>query len=103
LFAQFGVKYLKDEKTGGEVTFNPATDKFSTHHYGLEINIDRKEAFAKIGYVYPAGRIKSIGLQLSAFDHTQNSYYGFTTYNANQKIFIQISFINRYRLHRPQV
>jgi copper chaperone CopZ len=65
LFAQFGVKYLKDEKTGGAVTFNPATDKFSTHHYGLAINIDRKEAFAKIGYVYPGKPYKSIGLQLS--------------------------------------
>jgi outer membrane cobalamin receptor len=87
LFAQFGLKYLKDEKTGGEVTFNPATDKFSTHHYGLEINIDRKEAFAKIGYVYPGRPYKSISLQLSAFDHYQNSYYGLTTYNANQKNF----------------
>jgi outer membrane receptor for ferrienterochelin and colicins len=87
LFAQFGVKYLKDNKTGGSLTFNPETDKFSTHHYGLEIDIERKEAFAKIGYVYPGKPYKSIGLQLSTFDHNQNSYFGLTTYNGNQKNF----------------
>lgn len=87
LFAQFGVKFLKDEKTGGSVTFNPKTDKFSIHHYGLQINIDRTEAFAKIGYVYPGKPYKSIGLQLSAFDHNQKSYFGLTTYDGRQKNF----------------
>jgi hypothetical protein len=50
---------LKDDKTGGSLTFNPETDKFSTNHYGLEIDIERKEAFAKIGYVYPADLTKA--------------------------------------------
>lgn len=87
LFAQFGIKYLKDNKTGGEINFNPEADKFSTHYYGLEINTDRKEAFAKVGYVYAGKPYKSIGLQLAAFNHQQNSYFGLTTYNGNQKNF----------------
>lgn len=87
LFAQFGVKYLKDKKTGGMMSFDPALHKFSNHHYGLQINIDRQEAFAKIGYVYPGKPYKSIGLQLSAFNHQQDSYFGLTTYNGNQKNF----------------
>jgi outer membrane receptor for ferrienterochelin and colicin/copper chaperone CopZ len=87
LFAQFGIKYLTDQKTGGEVTFDPKQHKFSTHHYGLEINIDRKEAFAKIGYVYPGKPYKSVGLQVAAFDHSQRSYFGLTTYNGGQKNF----------------
>jgi outer membrane cobalamin receptor len=87
LFAQFGVKYLKDDKTGGMLTYDPSVHKFSNHHYGLEINIDRKEAFAKIGYVYPGKPYKSIGLQLSAFDHQQDSYFGLTTYNGRQQSF----------------
>ncbi|MDB5193848.1 MAG: TonB-dependent receptor [Segetibacter sp.] len=87
LFSQFGVKYLKDDKTGGAITFNPDTDKFSTNHYGLEIDIERKEAFAKIGYVYPGRPYKSIGLQVSAFNHMQDSYFGLTTYNGSQNNF----------------
>jgi outer membrane receptor for ferrienterochelin and colicins len=87
LFAQFGVKYMQDEKVGGMMSFDPAVDKFSPHHYGLEIDVERKEAFAKIGYVFPGKPYKSIGLQLSAFDHTQDSYFGLTTYYGNQKNF----------------
>jgi outer membrane receptor for ferrienterochelin and colicins len=87
LMVQFGVKLLKDEKTGGEVDFDAGKDKLTTNNYGLEFNIDRKEAFAKVGYVFPQKKFQSIGLQLSAFDHQQDSYFGLTTYNGRQKNF----------------
>ena len=81
---QFGFKFLNDEKTGGEVLFDPNNDKFTTNHYGLGIKTNRFEGFAKIGYVFPGKKYKSIGLQLSAFNHQQDSYFGLTTYNASQ-------------------
>ena len=84
---QFGIKVLKDRRTGGETDFNAASDKNTTNHYGLGINTDRYEAFAKIGYVFPEKKYKSIGLQLSGIDHEQNSYFGLTTYNAKQQNF----------------
>lgn len=87
ILAQFGVKVLNDRRTGGQVNFNPSADKFTTNHYGLGINTERYEAFVKIGYVFPKKRYKSIGLQLSAIDHQQDSYFGLTTYNARQKNF----------------
>jgi outer membrane receptor for ferrienterochelin and colicins len=87
LMSQFGIKVLVDDKTGGEVAYNPEEDKFSTNHYGLEINTNRYEAFGKIGYVFPEKMYKSIGLQLSAFDHKQGSYFGLTKYDARQKNF----------------
>jgi outer membrane receptor for ferrienterochelin and colicin len=62
-------------------------DKFTTNHYGLGIKINRYEGFAKIGYVFPAKKYKSFGLQLSAFNHQQDSYFGFTTYNGQQNNF----------------
>ena len=82
---QFGVKLLTDRRTGGETAYRPSSDKFTQHHYGLGINTTRYEAFAKIGYVFPEKRYKSIGLQLAAIDHQQDSYFGLTTYNATQK------------------
>ena len=82
---QFGIKVFKDRKTGGEAAFNAATDKNTTQHYGLGINTDRYEVFGKLGYVFPAKKYKSIGLQLSATDHTQEAYFGLTTYNAHQQ------------------
>ena len=81
---QFGFKYLSDTRTGGETVYNPDDDKFTTNHYGLGINIKRIEGFAKIGYVFPEKKYKSIGLQLSAFNHLQDSYFGLTSYNAGQ-------------------
>ena len=87
LIAQFGVKFLADNKTGGEIEFDADDDKYTTDHYGLGINTTRYEGFAKIGFVFPEKKYKSIGLQLSAFDHQQDSYFGLTTYNASQNNF----------------
>ena len=84
---QFGIKVLTDNRTGGETAFNAVSDKNTTKHYGLGINTNRYEIFAKIGYVFPEKKYKSIGLQLSAIDHKQNSYFGLVTYNAKQKNF----------------
>ncbi|MBS1655306.1 MAG: TonB-dependent receptor, partial [Bacteroidetes bacterium] len=84
---QFGIKTLLDNRTGGQVQFDPANDKLTTHYYGLGINTKRFEEFAKIGYVFPQKKYKSIGLQLSSFQHKQDSYFGLTTYNANQQNF----------------
>ncbi len=83
---RFGAKALIDDKTGGEMNYQ-ASDKFSANLYGLGIKTNRYEAFAKIGYVFPEKRYKSIGLQLSAFDHQQDSYFGMTKYNAEQQNF----------------
>lgn len=87
LMFQAGLKWLKEDRTGGETAFDPATDKFSTNHYGLGIQTDRKEVFTKLGYVFPQKRFKSIGLQLSAFRHEQNAYYGMNVYDALQHNF----------------
>ncbi len=85
LMTQFGVKFLTDKKTGGETAFDANTDKYTQNRYGLGITTRRIEAFAKIGYVFPAKRYKSIGLQLSGIHHHQESYFGLTNYDARQK------------------
>lgn len=81
---QFGAKALLDDKTGGEMEY--AKEHLSSSQlYGLGIRTDRYEGFAKIGYVFPEKKYKSIGLQLSAFSHKQEAYFGQTLYNAAQK------------------
>lgn len=83
---QFGFKFLNDNRTGGETAYRSA-DKFTNNHYGLGIVTERYEGFAKIGYVFPAKKYKSIGLQLSAYNHKQDAYFGYTTYNGQQDNF----------------
>ena len=82
---QFGIKVLQDRKTGGESRFDPKMDKNTTNSYGLGINTERYEGFAKIGYVFPAKKYKSIGFQAAAISHNQDAYFGLTKYNAKQK------------------
>jgi outer membrane receptor for ferrienterochelin and colicin len=83
--SQFGYKILNDQKIGGQTTFIPSSHKGTTHHYGLGINTERYEVFGKIGYIFPQQKYKSIGLQLNAISHDQDSYFGLTNYKANQK------------------
>ncbi len=85
--SQFGIKFLDDSRTGGELDFKPSTDKFTTNSYGLGIDTRRYEGFAKFGYVFPGKKYKSFGLQLSSFSHEQDSYFGFTSYDAKQQNF----------------
>ncbi|WP_262246113.1 TonB-dependent receptor domain-containing protein [Parapedobacter soli] len=82
---QFGVKFLSDDRTGGEIDFNPTTDKLTENRYGLAFDIERYEAFAKIGYVFPHNTQRSIGLQLSGTAYNQRSYFGIRTYDADQQ------------------
>ena len=80
---QFGVKALNDDKTGGEMSFN-SKDKGSADSYGLGIKTQRYEGFAKLGYVFPGKKYQSIGLQVSYFDHQQESQFGLIKYDADQ-------------------
>jgi len=84
---QFGIKVLNDKKTGGETMYNETTDKLTSNRYGLGIQTERYEGFGKFGYVFPGTKYKSIGLQVAAIDHQQNSYFGLTNYDARQQSF----------------
>lgn len=85
LMVQFGIKFLSDNRTGGQVDFDPSTDKLTENRYGLGFDINRYEAFAKIGYVFPQHTQRSIGLQLSGSAYDQKSYFGLRTYDAEQR------------------
>lgn len=85
--SQLGVKVLIEDRTGGELEFDPGTDKNTTNRYGLNISTERYEVFGKLGYLFPEKKYKSIGLQLAGISHNQDSYFGLTTYNGNQQTF----------------
>lgn len=87
MMVQLGFKLMTDRKTGGQTEFDATTDKGTNNHYGLSINTNRYEGFAKIGYVFPQKVYKSIGLQLAGISHTQDSYFGLTNYYAKQQSF----------------
>ena len=84
LMGQIGVRLLWDDKTGGSLNFNPTVNKIDTTHYGLGLKTERYELFAKLGYVFPKKKYKSIGFQVAAFKHNQEDYFGFRNYSGVQ-------------------
>jgi len=84
-FGQFVLKALNDHRQAGQVTFDPEKDKLSTNKYGVGMDVEQNEASAKVGYVFPQQKYKSIGLMFSAIQYNNNSYYGLTTYTSKQQ------------------
>ena len=77
-------RYINDEKQTGEIDFDPNKDKGTTNFWGSEINTERFNVSAKIGYVFPEMPYQSFGFQ-NAFDsHNQDSYFGLNQYNIKQ-------------------
>ncbi|MEY4279181.1 MAG: hypothetical protein RL377_1185 [Bacteroidota bacterium] len=85
VLGQLGIKVLNDEKLGGQNAFNSAINQNDQAFYGISIQTKRVEAFAKLGYVFPQQKYKSIGLQIDVVDHQQHSFFGLTNYNAIQQ------------------
>lgn len=83
----FNVRFLNDEKQGGQVDFNPNKDRGTTKYWGSEINTQKVDLSGKLGYVFPEMPFQSIGLQVAYSYHNQNSYFGLNTYDIKQNSF----------------
>ncbi len=82
---QFSIKYLNDNRTGGQVDFNKKTDRLTTQHYGIGLNATQYAFTGKLGYVFPGHKYKSFGLIFSANQYNNDAYYGLTQYAGRQK------------------
>lgn len=78
-------RYMRDEKQAGEIDFDP--DDSVSHHWGSEINTDKFDASAKLGYVWPDMPYQSLGIQTAYNWHKQDSYFGHRRYDIDQKSF----------------
>jgi outer membrane cobalamin receptor len=82
---QFAIKALTDHRQAGQAQFNPDTDKGTTRAYGVGIDLQQLSATAKLGYLFPQQKYKSIGLIVTATDFSNDAYYGLITYLGKQK------------------
>ena len=81
---KLGIKALKENRLGGQIDFDPKHRLDEGYNlFGIGINTERYEAFAKCGYHFDR-KDTSIGLQQQVTYHKMDSYYGLTDYNANQ-------------------
>ncbi|MCP9764602.1 TonB-dependent receptor [Lacihabitans soyangensis] len=82
LVAQFGLKYLKENRVGGQVSFESREN--TPNSYGFTNNTQRVEFFSKTAILFPDKPYRGLGLILNASTHNSDSYFGFKPYFANQ-------------------
>lgn len=81
---KLGVKALKEERLSGQMDFDPKRRLEAGYDvYGIGINTERYEAFAKTGFIFDRPET-SLGIQQQLTYHKLNSYFGLKDYNANQ-------------------
>ena len=75
------VRYLRDDKQSGQVEFDPTKHRGGTLFWGSEIDTERWDVTAKIGYVDPDLPYHTAGIQMAYSRHQQGSYFGLNTYD----------------------
>ena len=80
----FGIKYLTENRQGGQVKFDPDKDHNIENGYGIGVRTNRYEGFLKMAYIFKHRASTNFGFQNQLVVHHQNSYFGLTTYDAKQ-------------------
>ncbi|MEZ5013715.1 MAG: carboxypeptidase-like regulatory domain-containing protein [Chitinophagales bacterium] len=81
--AQLGVKYIYSDLLGGQTIFDPALPRTIENGYGVNVHIQRMEAFMKNGFVFTRPNT-SIGTIVSFAQHDQTGYYGLNDYAGDE-------------------
>ncbi len=86
--SQFGVRVLVEDRQGGQRRFFETNQpKGSLQYYGIGVNTNRYEAFARTGFFFRNMPNASLGTQLLFSYHDHESNYGAVNYGGKQKIF----------------
>ncbi|WP_322970619.1 TonB-dependent receptor plug domain-containing protein [Faecalibacter sp. LW9] len=80
-------RYLTDLKQGGQVGYNQKTDRFSQTKWGSNIETQKADVSAKLGYVFPDMPFQSMGLQTAFSYYNQDSYFGKNLYDVTHESF----------------
>ena len=82
-----GIKYLGEERIGGQFSYQPENPDTWSNGFGIKINTRRFEGFSKLGGIFGKYNNMSVGWIQSIIMHNQNSYYGIKTYDGTQKTY----------------
>lgn len=85
LMSQFGIKSTTLRNVAGQMEFDPLTDLGSDNIWGMKVDIDRLEGWAKLGKVWLDIPWRSFGLQVSGATHRQASIFGQNEYFGAQR------------------
>ena len=76
--------FMHIENEGGQIGFNPGTDKLGTDKYGVGIGARQYYAYWKNGFLFPKLKFASLGLIGHWKRYEQESYFGTREYTGTQ-------------------
>ena len=80
--AKYMVRFLRENRVGGQITFDPKKDKGSSEYYGQTVDIMQPEIWGKSTYrINDNSKFTFFG---GASYHDQHSYFGTTKYDGVQ-------------------
>ncbi|MBV6438471.1 MAG: TonB-dependent receptor [Haliscomenobacteraceae bacterium CHB4] len=83
LSAFIGARYVDEQRIGGQGNFDPEKDEGTTNAYGQTVRFRQPEIFGKTGWRFNADN--KISLLASFVAQDQNSWFGLTRYDADQR------------------
>ncbi len=93
--SRFGFEVMTEDRTGGQVQFNPENDKGRNEYYGIPINSNRFNIYENTGFLLDGENNGSLGLNANYVYHSMNSYFGVRKYDAVQNSLMSGCYINR--------
>lgn len=82
IHAQFGIKYINEERTGGQKDFDTEMERTADNPYGTNVKTNRVELFSKTAYIFTSRPATNMAFVNSFIYHDMNSYFGLTDYDA---------------------
>ncbi|WP_300687657.1 TonB-dependent receptor [Chryseobacterium sp.] len=82
--SHFGINFIRDERTAGQVDFNKKLPQDDQTAYGVGIDISRFQVWNKTGYVFKGKPYQSIGWMNQYVYHQQDSFFGWRNYAGQQ-------------------
>lgn len=83
----FGINFLKDERTAGQIDFNRHLPQKEQNAYGVGINTTRFQVWNKTGYIFKGKPYQSLGWMNQFTSHQQDSFFGLRDYIGQQRTF----------------
>jgi outer membrane cobalamin receptor len=85
MMASFGIKALYENRLGGQVSYNPDTDRNTAKAYGFGSTTQRYEFFSKTAKLFSDKPYQGLGLIINGLVHDNASYFGFKNYTGHEK------------------
>ncbi len=87
LGSHFGINFIKDERTSGQIGFDKKIPQDEQSLYGVGIDISRFQVWNKTGYVFKGKPYQSLGWMNQYTYHQQDSFFGLRNYSGKQQTY----------------